>query len=520
MDFLTRLLRPQPAGPQALTAQDVSTMILGSGTSGMSLAGVPVNADTALRISAVWACVRLISNSLASTPLIVYRKRADGGRDRAVMHPLYSLLHDQPNASMTAHEFKRLLTVHALLEGNGYARMVPGPRGPVDRLIPIHPSRVEVEQIADDRLRYVVTQNDGQKSVLLDDEMFHLRGLSWDGLTGVSVLQYGRQSMGLALATEEHGARLFKQGTMLSGILTYPTTLTPKAAKAIRQDWNVQHAGLDNAHSVAVFGDGITYTPTGMTNEDAQFLATREFQIADIARWFGVDLALIQENSKATSWGTGIEQLINATILFTLMPWGDLWAQSIKRDMIVATDRYYAEYLFDALVRADIAAKNQAYQTGVAGGWLSRNEVRQMENRNPVRGLDGYDRPLNMEDLTSPPAASPRRAGDDGSAGHYRRLLAEAAERVVRKEQRALSAAAKRAESTEEWAAAVAEFYQDHGAYVAESLAMPSASAELYATTNQLTLLERGPEAVTSWLPERAGQLAELAGRAGCSEQS
>jgi HK97 family phage portal protein len=506
MDFLTSLIRPKAATIEQVIAQ--------AGYSSLSLAGVPVTSETALRISAVWACVRLISQSLASIPLIVYRRRSDGGRERAENHPVYELLHGQPNNGMTSYEFKRLLTTHALLLGNGYARIAPGPRGPVDKLIPIHPSRVTVEQIGEDQVRYRVENGNGQPAMtLLDDEMFHLRGLSWDGLTGVSVIEYGRQSMGLALATESHGARLFSQGATLGGVLTYPGKLSSQAAKNIRADWAAQHSGLDNAHNVAVFGDGITYTQVGMSNEDAQFLATREFQVADIARWFGVDLTLIQENSKSTSWGTGIEQLIQAFITFTLLPWAKLWEEAINRDMIVATRQYYAEYLLASLVRGDLKTRMEAYQIMINAGIKSRNEVRQLENDNPVPGLDGYDKPLNMGDATSPPAPSPDQ--ERGTDAHYRRLVREAAERVVRKEMKALGAAAKRANGTEEWAQAVNEFYATHAAYVAESLAIPEATAELYATQQQLTLLEMGPGAVTDWLPGRAEHLAGLGLEAG-----
>lgn len=514
MGFFARLLTPgapvapanvAPAGPRALTFTDVVQL---AGGGGMSLAGAPVTADTALHISAVWACVRLISQSLASIPLVIYRRRPDGGRERAEQHPLYRLLHDQPNNAMTAYEFRRLLTTHALLTGNGYARMLPGPRGPVDRLIPIHPSRVHVEQIDDDRLRYVVRGAAGERDqVLLDDEMFHLRGLSWDGLTGVSVIEYGRQSMGLALATESHGARLFGQGASLGGVLSYPGKLNPAAARAIRTDWQAQHSGLDNAHQIAVLADGMTYTPIGMNSDDAEFLATRQFQVSDIARWFGVDLTLIQENSGSTAWGTGIEQLIQAFITFTLLPWAKLWEEAVARDMIIATDTYYAEHLLQSLVRGDLKTRMEAYQLAINAGIKSRNEIRQLENDNPVPGLDGYDRPLNMGDVTAPRGQS---AAQDA---HYRRLLRETAERVVRREVAALGRVVRRTEDADAdaWARAVDEFYTAHAGYVAEALAIPAATAEMYATTNQLTLLERGPGAVADWLPGRAEELARLA---------
>lgn len=496
MDLLTSLIRPR-------AASSIEEMILSSVPT-LSLAGTRVTSETALRISAVWACTRLIANSLASIPVITYRRRADGGKERAEDHPLYDVLHRQSNHTLSAFELKRLLTMRALLQGNGYARILPGPRGPVDRLVPLL-GQVEVEQVDEDRVRYRVYQPGRAERVLNDDEVFHLRGLSWDGLTGVSVIEYARESMGLALATESHGARQFSQGASLSGILSHPGKLTNKAAQGIRADWEAQHNGLHNAHSVAVFAEGIQFTPTSMSNQDAQFLATREFQVADIARWFGVDLTLIQENTKATSWGSGIEQLLQAFVAFTLLPWARLWEEAIARDLILAPQVYFAEYQLNSLVRGDLKTRMESYEIAIRSGIKSRNEIRKLENDNPVPGLDGYDKPLNIGDATSPTSTAPA-----SRSAHYRRLVEETAVRVVRKEVSALGRAAKRAESAEEWAVAVEEFYGDHGRYVAEALAIPASRAELYATAQQLTLLERGPAAVADWLPGRAEALIKL----------
>ncbi len=512
MDFLTSLFHSKAA---ALSPAETILQV-GPGMGGLSLAGMPVTADTALRISAVWACVRLISQSLASIPLVVYRRRGDGGRERAEQHPLYALLHGQPNRLMSSFEFKRLLTTHALMHGNGYAQMLPGPRGPVDRLIPIHPSRVTVEQTGPDECRYIVDAGGAKKpTVLLDDEVFHLRGLSVDGISGMSVIEYGRQSMGLALATEQHGASLFSQGASLGGVLSHPGRLSAAAAKALRADWYAQHAGPDNAHAIAVIADGATFTPIGMSNEDAEFLATREFQVADIARWFGVDLTLIQENTKSTSWGTGIEQLIQAFITFTLLPWAKLWEEAISRDMILATQQYYAEYLLDALVRGDLKARMEAYGLAIDKGVMNRNEVRAKDNLNPVPGLDGYDKPLNIGDARDRNAGQAAPTGNGGAGGpaihHYRKLLRESAERVIRKEVAALGKAAKQCASSEQWAETVEEFYSKHGAFVAQTLALPAAKAELYATRQQLRLLQDGPKAVDDWLPGQAVELVQLA---------
>jgi len=479
-----------------------------------SKAGVPINAQSILGISAVWACTRLISQSLASIPLLMYERQTDGGRRRASGHPLYDLLHDQPNVSMTAFEFKRLLTMHALLRGNGYARILPGPRGLVDHLVPLHPDIVTPEPVPtdDERLRYRIKRSGQPDEVLTDDEVFHLVGLSWDGRVGVSVIEYARETMGLALATESHGARLFGQGISLAGVVEVPreTKITQQGAQNLRMDLETQHAGLGNAHSVMVLADGATWKPMGLTSEDSQFLETRQFQVAEVARWFGVDLTLIQENTKATSWGTGIEQLLQAFVTFTLLPWAVLWEQAISRDMVVAPQRYFPEYQLNSLVRGDLLARYQAYDLAVKGGWKSRNEVRRLENDNPVPGLDDYDRPLNVASIGQPEPVVAQPQGR--REAHYSQLLREAAGRVVRKEQAALERASRHCkQDSADWAQAVDEFYADHASYVAAALAIPAATAELYVTGQKLTLLERGPGAVEDWLPARIEHLVQLA---------
>lgn len=506
MGLFARLL-----APQTLEFSDPRLWPGGSGP--RSSAGAYVTPETALRISAVWACGRLISQSLAAIPLITYRRTSTEGRERARSHPLYDLLHAQPNNGMTAYEFKRLLTLHALFKGNGYARILPGARGAVDRLVPMHPARVTPEVVDDETLIYHYTEQSGKSVVLLQDEVFHLTGMSWNGLIGMSVIEYARESMGLALATEKHGALLFSQGASVGGVLTYPGKLSKEQAQHIRSDWQAQHAGLGNAHQVAVFGDGITYTSEGMSNEDAQFIATRQFQIADIARWFGVDLTLLQENSKSTSWGTGIEQMLQAFVTFTLLPWATAWEQAISRDLILAPQTYFAEYLLNSLVRGDMQTRYAAYGIAIDKGIESRNEVRAHENLNPVPGLDGYDRPLNIGDATQPPTgATFTPAASRPGGGHYRHLLDEAAERIVRKETTALSRAAKRVgDDPAGWAQAVNDFYQDHGPFVATALAIPEAQAAIYVAAQELTLLERGPGAVSDWLPGRAEALVRLA---------
>jgi HK97 family phage portal protein len=473
----------------------------------LSAAGVPVTTDSALRISTVWGCVRLISQSLASIPLIVYRNVGEDGRERARQHPLYGLLHEQPNAQHTAFEFKRLMTTYALLRGNGLAFIRPGARGMVDRLEPIHPDRYRPPQLVDGQLRYPILGPNGQPEYFLQDEIFHLCGLSYDGYWGVSVVEYARETMGLSMATESYAARYFSQNATPAGVLVHPGRVDRAGREKIRAEWEADMAGLGNAHRTAVVAENIEYKPVGLSAQDSQFLETRQFQVADVARWFGVDLTLLQENTKATSWGTGIEAMLLAFKTFTLLPWAKLWEGAISRDLILAPQAYFAEFLFDALVRPDLLTRYQAYDVAVKGGWKSRNEIRRLENDNPVAGLDGYDRPLNMGEARS-------TTGSQNGNAHYGRVLQEAAERVLRKELAALGkAAARLGNDRDAWTTAVREFYGGHGHYVQQTLCVNDDAADAWVGDQLADVLALGPGVAQAphWAADRARRLAERA---------
>lgn len=488
-----------------------------------SLTGMRVTTETALRLSTVWACVRLISSSLASTPLITYRRLEDGGRQRAANHPIYGLLHDAPNEWQTAFEFKRLMTTWALLRGNGLAFIRPGARGLVDSLEPIHPNRYRPPEMIDGRLRYPILNDNNRIENHWPDEIFHLCGLTLDGFWGVSVIEYARESMGLAQATEAHAALFFSQNATPAGLLIHPGRVDKAGRRKIRAEWEEDMSGLSNAHRIGVLAEDIKYQPVGINAEDSQLLETRAFQVADIARWFGVDLTLLQEGSKSTSWGTGIEQMLLAMKTFTLLPWGKLWEGAVSRDLIMAPQTYYAEFLWDALVVADIDTKTRAQDLAIKGGWLSRNEVRRLNNYNAVPGLDGYDRPLNVGDATassSPLAPPPANPGDENQA-HYRELLEEAAGRVARKETVALGKAAQRirseiadeVEALNAWEAAVDHFYEHFAQFVAQTMRISPDAAQEYVAQRVLTLITEGPGQLSeaNWTANAIGQLMRLA---------
>lgn len=463
--------------------------------------GTAVTAESALKISAAWACSRLIAESVAMLPRIVYRNLGNGGKERATSHPLYDLLHDQPNRRQTSFEFIDMLQMHALLRGSGYAKIIPGVRGAVDRLIPVHPDRVTVEEVDEDTLRYRIKEKDGGEKIYLDDEIFHLRGLTLDGVNTVSVITYARESFGLTLAAERYGAKLFANYSQPGGVLKHPGELSTDAQDRLRGQFE-QRASGENLHRMMVLEEGMEWQQMAFTPEDSQMLETRVFQAEDVCRWYRVPPHMIGLTSKATSWGSGIEELSRGFVTYVLMPWLIRWQQAFGRDLIVASEKYYVEFLTDALLRGDVQKRYSAYAIGRNGGWLATNEVRQKENMNPIEGGDDdYLRPLNMEKAnaeadmpTEPlPPVAPTNDSGDGADSHYQRVLRESAARVVRKEIAAIGKAEARADGdAAAFKAAVFEFFAEHADFVSQTMQIPAEIAERYCVFQTTNILRKG----------------------------
>lgn len=513
MTFLQQLLGQAPAN----SFSEDEERFWRSSASIVSTSGMPVSTDSALKISTAWACARLISESVAMLPHIVYRKMANGGKERAGSHPLYSLLHDQPNRKQTSFEFFDMMQMHAMLRGSGYAKILPGPRGPVDRLIPIHPDRVTVEEVDEETLRYKVVERDGSTKTYLEDEMFVLRGLTLDGVNTVSVITYARESLGLTLAAERYGARFYRNASSPSGVLEHPGELSTDAQNRLRDQYEANISG-ENQHRLMVLEEGMKWQQVSFSPEDSQMLETRIFQAEDVCRWFRVPPHMVGLTSKATSWGSGIEELSRGFVTYVLMPWLIRWQQAIGRDLIVASETYYVEFLTDALLRGDIQKRYSAYSIGRNGGWLATNDIRGFENMNPVEGGDDdYLRPLNMAKTNEDPAPEPEpepappapaTPEDDDEESHYERILQEAAARVVRKEMAAMNKAAQR--PADAWPAAVDEFFKSHAEFVAQTMCISIASASLFTENGRLGLRSSGPGALNNWINHRTAELVAL----------
>lgn len=508
MDWLTRLLTPRADA----SVNDESAWSTWSSVVGVASSGVLVDAPRALMASPVWACVRLIAESVATMPIIMYRRMADGGKERATDHPLYGLLHDSPNELQTAFGWKRAMMVHALLFGGGYSRIRPGVRGLVDSLEMIYPDNIRVEMLSGNGIRYQVRGDDGVERPVNAEDIFHLPGLSLDGISGLSLVEYARESIGLSLAAQGYSSRFYSQNARPGGILKHPGKLTPEAAKRLAESWQAGHASLQNAQKVAVLDQGVEWQQIGMTNEDAQLIAQLDWSTSDIARFFNVPLHMIQQMTKSTSWGSGIEEMGIEFVVFTLLPWLKNWEQLIAKRLILYPQVYFAEFLMDSLLRGKQQDRYAAYATGRQWGWLSVNDVRRLENMNPVSDGNAYLQPMNMQELGTEPALPQPTRAPSVPQGHYQLLLHEAALRVIRKEIAAMGKTAKRlAGDADAWRVAVTEFYGEHAGYVAETLHIGKIEAKGYADEQAAALVAHGAGIMEDWETRRVGDLIAMA---------
>lgn len=360
---------------------------------GVSASGVRVSAERSMQLSSVYACVNIIGKTQASLPFKVYRERLNGaGKDEVPDHPLSKVFY-QPNSWQTSFEFVLMMQAHLLLRGNAYAQIVPGPLGFVDQLIPLHPDRVNVYRLENNRIGYGVMQPTGPELKLTQDEMFHIRGLSSDGVKGRSVIEdYAFQTMGLAIATQEYGARFYANDATPSGVLTTPNKLEDKARDNIVKSWKANHGGR-NANGTALLEQDLKFQPIAITNRDAQLLESRKFQVADVARVFGVPSHKIGDYEHATF--SNIEQLNIEFATDCIRPWCVAWEQRIVRDLLLETEReiYSVEFKLQGLQRGDMLSRFEAYQIGLQTQVYTPNEVRDFEGLNP---RDGGDDPLPL----------------------------------------------------------------------------------------------------------------------------
>ncbi|WPM81617.1 phage portal protein [Brucella pseudintermedia] len=383
-------------------------------------AGTTVTPNSAMRVAAVYACVRIISGAVATLPLHIKRRVDERTRQDASDTPIWTVLRRRPNRWQTPSQFRRMLQAHLLLRGNAYAMIVRS-RGLVQELIPLHPDRVEVRQTDDLALEYIYTRQDGRRIRLRQDEVFHLVGLTLDGVHGVSAIAYARETIGLSLAMEDHGATTFRNGARVSGVLKHPNKLGPEAVANLKAGLEEFRSGGEQEGKNLILEEGMDYARIAMTAEDAQWIESRKFSRTDIAMFFGVPPHMIGDTEKSTSWGTGIEQQSIGFVAWTLEDHLTMWEEAINRDLIGAEDDLYARFNRAALVKGDIKARWEAYVKGLQWGVYSPNEIRALEDQNPRDGGDVFYPPPNTAGVPANDHHEPVDGSDrTAPAGGYR----------------------------------------------------------------------------------------------------
>ena len=392
MGIFTGLFRSRDK-PENRTLGSSYTFFMGG-----SVAGKYVTERSAMQMTAVYSCVRILAEAVAGLPLHLYRYKDSGGKEKAVDHPLYLLLHDEPNPEMSSFVFRETLMTHLLLWGNAYAQVIRNGKGEVVALYPLMPNKMSVDRDENGQLYYTYTRAPEEANtselgrvILRPSDVLHIPGLGFDGLVGYSPIAMAKNAIGLAIATEEYGAKFFANGAAPSGVLEHPGTI--KDPQRVREAWQSQFGGSSNSGKIAVLEEGMKYTPISISPEQAQFLETRKFQINEIARIFRIPPHMIGDLEKSSF--SNIEQQSLEFVKYTLDPWVVRWEQSIARTLLNPDEKktYFVKFNLEGLLRGDYASRMNGYATARQNGWMSANDIRELENLDripPEMGGDLY----------------------------------------------------------------------------------------------------------------------------------
>ena len=376
--------------PTDSTAGSRYTFYMGGSTSGKT-----VTERSAMQMTAVYSCVRILAEAIAGLPLHVYRYNSNGGKEKAIDHSLYLILHDEPNPEMSSFVFRETLMTHLLLWGNAYAQIIRNSKGEVMALYPLMPNKMSVDRDENGQLYYQYlrsTDEIGGKNetvILKPTDVLHIPGLGFDGLVGYSPIAMAKNAIGLAIATEEYGAKFFANGAAPSGVLEHPGTI--KDPQRVREAWQSQFGGSQNSGKIAVLEEGMKYTPISISPEQAQFLETRKFQINEIARIFRVPPHMVGDLEKSSF--SNIEQQSLEFVKYTLDPWVIRWEQSIMRTLLSPDEKkkYFVKFNLEGLLRGDYQSRMNGYATARQNGWMSANDIRELENLDRIPAEAGGD---------------------------------------------------------------------------------------------------------------------------------
>ena len=355
---------------------------------GMAGSGKSVNARTAIQVSTVYACVRVIAETVASLPFSVFEQDKTGSQ-KALDHPLYRILHDEPNPEMTSFVWREAMLTHLLLWGNSYSQILRAGRGSVIGMYPLLPDHMEVDRDDKGKLTYTYSTTSGEQVKLRPEDVLHIPGLGFDGIMGYSPIAVERNAVGLSIAAEEFGGKFFGNGATPSGILTHPNTV--KNPKALRESWMEAYGGSSNANRVAILEEGMTFTRISMPNNEAQFLETRKFQVEEICRIYRVPPHMIADLEHATF--SNIEHQSIDFAVHCIRPWLVRIEQSVNRALFSEKEkgRFYCQFNLDGLMRGSYKERMEGYSIARQNGWMTANDIRNLENQNPIPKEDGGD---------------------------------------------------------------------------------------------------------------------------------
>lgn len=388
---------------------------------GNSASGKVVTERTSLQITAVYACVRILSEAVAGLPLHFYKCGANNSKEKATDNPLYFLLHDEPNPEMTSFIFRETLMTHLLLWGNAYAQIIRNGKGDVVALYPLMPNKMTVQRDENGEIYYLYSKSvdEGKPEeagyiALRKEDVLHIPGLGFDGLVGYSPIAMAKNAIGLAIATEEYGSKFFANGAAPSGVLEHPGTI--KDPTKVREAWLSQFGGSSNSGKVAVLEEGMKYTPISISPEQAQFLETRKFQINEIARIFRIPPHMVGDLEKSSF--SNIEQQSLEFVKYTLEPWLVRWEQNLNKSLIKKEDKnkFFFSFNVEGLLRGDYQSRMQGYAVARQNGWMSANDIRSLENMDLIPAEDGGDLYLingNMLPLNKAGAYANNKQEDD-----------------------------------------------------------------------------------------------------------
>ncbi len=391
MNLFTSLFRSRDK-PENRTPGSAYSFYMGSTTSGKA-----VTERSSMQMTAVYACVRILSETVAELPLHLYQY-SDNGKEKAIEHPLYQLLHDEPNPEMSSFVFRETLMTHLLLWGNAYAQIIRNGKGEIIALYPLMPNKMTVDRDEQGKICYLYNRTSDDAPTLKDKgyqvklspyDVLHIPGLGFDGLVGYSPIAMAKNAIGLAIATEEYGAKFFANGAAPGGVLEHPGTI--KDPSKVREAWQSQFGGSANSNRIAVLEEGMKYTPISISPEQAQFLETRKFQINEIARIFRVPPHMVGDLEKSSF--SNIEQQSLEFVKYTLNPWLVRWEQSLSRTLFRADEKskYFVKFNVEGLLRGDYESRMNGYATARQNGWMSANDIRELENLDRIPTENGGD---------------------------------------------------------------------------------------------------------------------------------